>query len=277
LAGQLNNSSTLSLPVLRDRLLTAALGLPLLVFLICCAPQWLFGVAVLVLTGIGLYEYFSLVGPSTRFSPGVELVWGFAVAASMLSLSLTFTVAILVFGFFIAFCMSLSEPEPAQSLQGVSLALLGVVYIGFLLPHFVWVRGGPDGIAWVFFIFLVAMAGDTAGYVVGRNWGRHKLIPHISPGKTVEGSIGAVIGQLGAAGIAWVWLFPQRSPVEIFCLALVLGCIAQAGDLCESAVKRACSAKDSGSLFPGHGGVLDRVDSLLFPGAFIYYYVILWS
>ncbi len=263
--------------MLRDRLLTAALGLPLLVFLVCCAPQWLFGVAVLTLTGIGLYEYFSLVGSYTRFSPGVELLWGLAVAASMLSLNIAFTMAILVFGLFVAFFMSLPEPQPTQSLHGVSLSLLGIVYIGFLLPHLVWVRSGPDGVAWVFFIFLVAMVGDTAGYVVGRIWGRHKLIPHLSPGKTVEGSVGAVIGQLCAAGIAWVWFFPQRPPLEIFCLALVLGFVAQVGDLCESAVKRAFGAKDSGTLFPGHGGVLDRVDSLLFPGAFIYYYVVLWS
>jgi phosphatidate cytidylyltransferase len=162
-------------------------------------------------------------------------------------------------------------------LTGVSLSLLGVVYVGFLLPHFIWIRHGLEGAAWVFFIFLVAMLGDTAGYVVGRIWGTHKLIPHISPGKTIEGSLGSVFGNVCGAGLAWLWLLPHHSFLELFFLGIGTGFLAQVGDLCESAVKRAFGAKDSGQLLPGHGGILDRIDSLLFPAAFIYYYRTIWS
>jgi phosphatidate cytidylyltransferase len=261
--------------VLRTRLLTAAVALPLLVYLVCCAPLWLFSAALLGLTVVGLYEYFALARGHNPLSSRVGLTWGIAVTLTMLSRNVALATAALLAGLFVTFVISLRDPQPERGLRGVSDTLFGVVYIGFLLPHVLWLRRSPDGVAWVFFVLLVAMSGDTAGYAVGRLWGRHKLIPHISPGKTIEGSLGAVVGNIGAALLTWVWLLPQRSYAELTSLALIVGVLAQAGDLCESALKRACGAKDSGHFFPGHGGVLDRVDSLLFSAAFIYYYTTL--
>jgi phosphatidate cytidylyltransferase len=277
--GARQSSSSLPGPaVLRARLLTAAVALPLLVIVVCCAPPWLFSTVLLGLTGVGLYEYFSLARPHTSLPFSVGLGWGMAVAVAMLfPAGAVLAGAALVAGLFLTFCLGLRDSQPARSLAGISYSLLGVVYVGFLLPHLIWVRRGTDGVSWIFFIFLVVMVGDSAAYAVGRMWGRHKLIPHISPGKTVEGSVGAVLGNLCTAGVGWAWLFPQRSFVEILCLALGMGFLAQVGDLCESALKRAFGAKDSGGFFPGHGGVLDRVDSLLFPSAFIYYYVTVWG
>ena len=268
--------------MLRDRLLTAAVAIPLLILLICCAPVWGFSGAIFLLTCVGLYEFFRL---SQNYSPlplGVGLGWGGALAAAMLLASDGLGVraacagAVLVGGFFVAFGFSLRDRQPERGVFGLALTLFGVVYVGFLLPHLVWVRQAADGRSWVFFILLVAMMGDSGGYAFGRAWGTHKLIPHISPGKTVEGSAGAVLGNLCAAVIGWIWLLPDRAWGELVILSLILGCLAQIGDLCESAVKRAFGAKDSGRLFPGHGGVLDRADSLLFPAAFVYYYVTLW-
>ena len=259
--------------MLRDRLLTAAIALPVLFFLICCAPAWAFAGAIFALTCIGLYEFFSLSRALSVLPVTVGVGWGGCVAAAMLVWPVTTVSAVLVGGFCIIFGFALREMEPDKGLVSVSLALLGVVYIGFLFPHLVWVRQLADGAEWVFFILLIAMMGDSGGYAVGRMWGRHKLIAHISPGKTIEGSGGAIVGNLLAAGIASVWLFPDRAVLELVGLAVILGLLAQVGDLCESALKRACRAKDSGQIFPGHGGVLDRADSLLFPAAFIYYYV----
>jgi len=138
-----------------------------------------------------------------------------------------------------------------------------------------WLRELPNGHAWVFFLFLVVMLGDSTAYGVGRMWGKHKLIPHISPGKTVEGSLGAYLGNLSAAIGSWLWFLPDRAFGELLFLALSIGSVAQVGDLCESALKRACGAKDSGHIFPGHGGILDRVGSLLFPAAMLCYYIML--
>ena len=262
--------------MLRARLLTVAVALPLLIVLVCCAPLWLFSAVMLAFTGLGLYEYFSLSRPYNSLPLAFSLAWGAAVAISMLWSRSIFIGATLSAGLFLAFCLALRDPQPARGLSGVSYSLLGVVYVAFLLPHFIWVRGGPDGTAWVFFVMLVAMLGDTGGYAVGRIWGKHKLIPHISPGKTIEGSGGSVLGNLCAALLSWIWVLPQHSLIELLLLGIGMGFLAQAGDLCESAIKRAFGAKDSGVLFPGHGGILDRVDSLLFPAAFIYYYVTIW-
>ena len=262
--------------MLRTRLLTAAVALPLLIFLIHSAPEWGFSSAILVLTGVGLYEYFSLTRAQCSLSPVIGGLWGMLVALSMLSGDARLIGAALTLGFMLIFILNLRDRQPARGIQTTSLCLLGVVYIGFLFPHLLWIHRGPEGAGWIFFILLVAMLGDTGGYAVGRIWGKRKLLPHINPGKTIEGSVGSIGGNCVAALGAWQYLLPHRSALELVVLALLMGVLAQLGDLCESALKRACSAKDSGRLFPGHGGVLDRIDSLLFPGAFIYYYNTLW-
>ncbi len=262
--------------MLRTRLLTAAGALPLLIFLIGYAPAWGFASAILVLTGVGLGEYFSLTRAQSSLPPLSGELWGLLVALSMLAGDTRLVGAALSLGFILIFILSLRDRQPARGVQTTSLGVLGVVYIGFLFPHVVWIHRGPEGAAWVFFILLVAMLGDSGGYAVGRLWGKRKLLPHISPGKTIAGGVGSLCGNGVAALIAWQYLLFNRSALELVVLALLVGLLAQLGDLCESALKRACGAKDSGRFFPGHGGVLDRIDSLLFPIAFIYYYTTLW-
>ncbi len=262
--------------MLRLRLITAAVGLPILIVLICCAPSWLFATVLLSLTVVGLHEYFTITQPTSVLPSFVGTVWGLAVAGTMMVATSEAVIAVLLAGFFVVFTLSLRDLQPQRSFTGLSVMLLGVLYVGFLLPHLVWVRGLPDGIAWVFFILLVVMIGDSSAYGAGRTWGKRKLIPHISPGKTIEGSIGAIGGHILTALGSWLWLLPDRSFPEILGLALGIGMLAQIGDLCESALKRAFNVKDSGWIFPGHGGVLDRVDSVLFPSAFLYYYATLW-
>jgi phosphatidate cytidylyltransferase len=160
-----------------------------------------------------------------------------------------------------------------SGLSDLGLLIIGVLYVGLLLPHFYWLRHLPDGSAWVTFVIAVCMGGDSGGYFVGHALGRHKLIPRVSPGKTVEGAIGIVFFSLllGAAGK--VILLPERQWGELLALAFVMAVVGQLGDLGESAMKRTFGAKESGWIFPGHGGVLDRIDSLLFPLTVVYYYV----
>ena len=263
--------------MLRARLLTAVVALPLLIALVCCAPQWLFTMVMVAFTCLGLWEYFSLVRPLLSLPPAIGIGWGVAVTMAMATFSLTLSVGVLVLGLFVVFTLALRNQQPERGIADVSLLLLGVLYVGFLLPHVMWLRALPQGHAWVFFLLLVVMIGDSTAYGVGRMWGTHKLIPHISPGKTIEGSIGAGVGHCIVAIGSWLWLLPNRTFAELFLLALGVGSVAQVGDLCESALKRACGAKDSGHIFPGHGGVLDRVDSLLFPAAMLYYYITLWN
>lgn len=156
--------------------------------------------------------------------------------------------------------------------HGAGTALLGMLYAGFLLPHLAWVRSGEHGAEWVLLILVVSMVGDTASYFGGRFFGRHHLAPRVSPAKTVEGAIAGVAGSVVGAG-AGGWVFFGVRPLgELLALGVVLAVLGQLGDLVESSLKRAFGAKDSGYVIPGHGGILDRADSLVFPAVFIYYY-----
>ncbi|HYD50678.1 MAG TPA: phosphatidate cytidylyltransferase, partial [Terriglobales bacterium] len=158
-------------------------------------------------------------------------------------------------------------------LRDLGLMLAGILYLGLLTPYFVRLHGVPEvGRHLVLFVIAVGMAGDTGGYFVGHRLGRHKLMPRVSPGKTVEGSIGIMLGSLAGAALAKVLWLPSYDWNTIVMLALVMGVLGQIGDLSESVMKRTFGTKESGSLFPGHGGVLDRIDSLLFPAVFLYYH-----
>jgi phosphatidate cytidylyltransferase len=129
-----------------------------------------------------------------------------------------------------------------------------------------------DGWRWVLFTVATVFGSDSGGYFAGRAYGRRKLMPQVSPKKTVEGAIGAIGGAMLAALLMQVLVHRMLGVGEVLVLAIALSVLAQFGDLCESALKRAFGAKDSGWIIPGHGGILDRLDSLLFPFVFTYYY-----
>jgi phosphatidate cytidylyltransferase len=118
----------------------------------------------------------------------------------------------------------------------------------------------------------MAFAGDTAAYYVGRRLGRHKLYPEVSPGKTVEGTIGLVVGSVAGCLLFRHYFFQALPMGHAIVLGLAGSVLGQLGDLCESVLKRAAGVKDSGTLFPGHGGILDRLDCLIFITPFVYYY-----
>ena len=161
----------------------------------------------------------------------------------------------------------------------------GIIYVGWLLGHVVALRGLADGRSWVFFILLATVASDTAAFFIGRAIGRHKLASQISPNKTWEGAIAGVIG-----AVIFSLLFPPAelfsatNPLHIHGLsygeAILLGVLVslfgQLGDLAESLLKRKTGVKDSGNLLPGHGGILDRLDSIIFSGAVVYYFAIIY-
>ncbi len=159
-----------------------------------------------------------------------------------------------------------------QVVQQLALLLFGFIYVPLLLGHLVLLRALPFGREWIYLVLLIVMASDTGAYFSGISLGRHKLYPAISPNKSVEGSIGGLLGGLAAAFIARYTFFSALGAVDCLLLGLGLGAMSQLGDLFESMVKRACGVKDSGALFPGHGGILDRLDSLLFAFPLAFYY-----
>jgi phosphatidate cytidylyltransferase len=264
--------------VLGQRVLTAVVGIPLLVAVVGWAPAWLFAGVVTALALLAqweLYRMFARVGVQADWRPG--LLFGAVVVgafdgggrAEAWFVSLALSIAVVG-------CLALSLRRPAgpgPGWAGTALTLLGICYCAWLLGHVIWLRALRHGMALTFFLLAVTWAGETAAYFVGRRWGRRRLAPRVSPGKTVEGAVAQVVASLGAAAVA-AWVAPAGLPVPLALGAgLTLGVIGQVGDLAESYLKRSAETKDAGDLLPGHGGLLDRLDSLLFNAPALYYYV----
>jgi phosphatidate cytidylyltransferase len=254
--------------------MTAALAIPGLWLVVQYLPVGFFAGFIVAVAAVGLHEYFSMAFPDRPLERVAGIAWGIVVAGGVVSgrsegwgggLALA-TIAGLTL------VLLVGRAELASAVPRLGISLLGVVYVGFFTSHFVLLRTSADGPSWVLFTVFSAMGSDTGGYFTGHAFGRHKLAPEISPGKTVEGSIGAVGGAMLIAWLCSMVFFPLLRPREALVLGAAISVLAQLGDLCESAIKRAFGAKDSGWIIPGHGGILDRLDSLLFPAVFAYYY-----
>ena len=142
--------------------------------------------------------------------------------------------------------------------------VLGLLYLPFLLGHFVWLRYLPQGEWWVLWLAAVIFAGDTAAFYTGRALGRRKLCPEVSPGKTWAGAVGGLLASLVVGVAVGRWFLPSMNFSGLAWLSLVLALVGLLGDLFESMLKRQARVKDAGQILPGHGGMLDRLDSLLF-------------
>jgi len=148
---------------------------------------------------------------------------------------------------------------------------MGIAYVGVCAAHLGLLRYLPMGKEWVLFLLVTVSCGDAGAYYVGKGIGRHKLCPNVSKGKTVEGAAGGLILNAMAAFSLWFVLFREIDPRVLVPLALVTGAVGQVGDLLESMVKRSAGIKDSGSILPGHGGILDRADAVLLASPFLYW------
>lgn len=157
-------------------------------------------------------------------------------------------------------------------LSQVAATVFTVLYTGLLLSFLGLIRDLPSGASWLLLVLASTFGADTGAYLVGRTVGRHKLAPHVSPGKTIEGLIGGMAMSVVAALICRMLIPGVLTVGDCFWVGLAVGFIGPLGDLSESMLKRSVGVKDSGSLIPGHGGLLDRIDALLFTAPFVYYY-----
>ena len=171
---------------------------------------------------------------------------------------------------FFAFYLWWYEHYP-RLLPELALNSLGLLYVPFLLGHFFWLRQLPQGRFWVIWLLLVIFAGDTGAFYSGRWFGRTKLYPQVSPGKTVAGAVGGLGASLAVGVLAGWWLPLAANPFLLLGLALLAAVLGQVGDLFESMLKRRADVKDASTLLPGHGGFLDRLDSLSFTAAGLFY------
>lgn len=278
--------------MLRARLLSALVAIPLLLGLILWPSPWPMGVFVFAIGVVGLAEFADMVFRQQTGERLLTILLGSLLLACGLVAVLPQAPPMLTTaGMSLAVAVGLAwvlftRPDFEAGLRDLGLVLLGALYVGWLLPHFLHIQQhGIEGPWWVIFIVAIAMSGDAAGYFVGKSLGRHKLAPRVSPGKSVEGALGILLASvaMGAlfrlvvfVGLApWLGLGEAPSWAMILGLATLLGVVGQVGDLSESVMKRAWGIKESGWIIPGHGGVLDRTDSLLFPAVLVYYFL-LW-
>jgi phosphatidate cytidylyltransferase len=249
------------------RWLTSVVLLPLLLLLIFRGGETLFFLLIAAVDIVILGEYCRIVfhpkpDPVYRtlsYVLGTLLLWyAFQGNARVVA-------AILVFDMMIAglVCQHRFGEDPA-ALDRMFRQLVGMVYGPLLLSCLIWLRQGSDGPGWILVALCLSFAGDTAAFYAGTYLGRRPLAPGVSPKKTVEGAAGGLVGAVGGAAVAKAFLLPALSwpaSLAFFVLAAIAG---QIGDLFESVMKRAAGIKDSGELLPGHGGLLDRIDALLF-------------
>lgn len=259
--------------MLRTRLATAAVALPALWLIVQYLWTPLFNGFIVSVAAIALYEYFTMAFPDDPPLVAVGVAFGLLIAAAVLTGDLAWVGGALSLTVIGGFTLPLARHENMRrSVESLGLIVLGVLYLGFFVPHMILLRQEPEGWRWVLFTVYTAMGSDTGGYFAGRYLGKRKLAPAISPSKTVEGALGAFGGAVVIALFCHTVFFDRMGLGPTIGFALGIGLLAQLGDLCESALKRAFGAKDSGWIIPGHGGILDRLDSLLFPFVFAYYY-----
>lgn len=254
---------------LKARLLTGLVGVPLLIAIIGWGDPWLFHGFFLLITVGALREYFAMGFPGRPRDQMIGIAFGLAVSSIVFFPQLT--PGDMVLAPLLVLMLSIYlflHGQIEERLARLAWTLLGSLYLGYLLPHWSSLFRLPHGRAWVFFVLVVIMAGDICAYFVGRRFGTKKLAPEISPGKTVEGAIGYVLGSVSAGCLTGISLAVGPSWLELAMLSGLLSVLGQVGDLFESWIKRAFAVKDSGRLLPGHGGLLDRLDSLIFPAVF---------
>lgn len=249
------------------RVLTALLLIPFFVYTVLWAPPWAFLVTVAAVAVLCFYEYSDLTALHGIAKPGV-----FGYAAGLLVLLLparydSFFILVALLGMSLA----LRSHELAEALPYAGALLLGVAYVFGSLRCGIELRA--INAYWLFFALSLNWAGDIAALYVGRWIGRHRLAPHVSPGKSWEGSIASTVASLIYAAFYFHFLLPSAPLASSLGLTVIANIAGQFGDLCESALKRGAGVKDSGKLLPGHGGWLDRVDSSLFALPVVYFVV----
>ena len=255
------------------RILSALVGAPLMLLAI-----WTGGPVLMVLLGIFMLvaiRELTFMMSKTGLKPPVILasVGVLALAAGVYLFGERALGNVFIF-VLVAALLYMAAHYPKIGPADAGATILAVMYTG-LITYIFLIRNLTDGWIWLVFMLFATWAGDTLAYFGGKKLGRHKLAPNLSPGKTVEGALAGLLGSL-MAGSVMALIYTELPWGHFLALALLAGVAGQAGDLTESAFKRLAGVKDSGSLIPGHGGILDRFDSMLFAAPAVYHYLALF-
>ena len=263
--------------MLKKRVIIAICGIPLLVVAVWFdQPLPWFTILVAIWGLLAAFEFYKMVSiakvpPLTYFG----LIWALLFILSPHFGYVTITPLLLTSAVILPLIWFIYRPQK-DAFASWAWTIAGILYLGWLLSHFVALRGLDLGRNWVFLAMFATFASDTTAFFIGRKFGRHKLAPNISPSKTWEGAIAGVFGAI-VISLLFTIPMPLGLPLnygQAILLGLLVSIFGQFGDLMESLLKRNMGAKDSSQLLPGHGGFLDRIDSVVFAGVVVYYYAI---
>jgi phosphatidate cytidylyltransferase len=256
------------------RELTALVAAPAAIWITGWGPPWLFNATVALVAVLAMYEFLALgkakgYDVPTVLCIAIMLIIMAAFIIEELSVELGMFAALLI----IPASYVLTKKSLEDSLPSSAVAVLATTYVGMLSGSLIRLHNDfPEGYKLVYFLLLVVWLGDTGAYYVGRTFGKHKLSPRISPKKTIEGLLGGVAASIITALVIHFTFFPKFPLVHAIIAGVILSVAGVIGDLAESMWKRSAAVKDSGTLIPGHGGFLDRFDSILFTAPILYCY-----
>lgn len=258
------------------RWLTGIIAIPALIYIIGPGPRWLFFGLLSVVSVVGLIEFYGMTASElpkfVRRSCYLLTLLLFAAFYMRQVLLAPFIIALWAFVPMTIFLVT--HPSPNQQLTSdISKAVLGPIYVGLPLAMLLMIHLRPNGKIWIFFLISVIFANDTGAFYFGKFLGRHKLYGAISPNKTWEGAIGGLLSSIIVALLFLRILRFHELNLTIMILVLALSITGQIGDLVESMLKRNHGIKDSGKILPGHGGILDRIDALLFSIPILYIFL----
>lgn len=259
--------------MLKQRLINTVLWLAVIILAI--KYQFAFTLCLMALIIAGLYEFFSLIEKK-----GIHIYKYFGMAIGIVipltiifrfELTKGWELLFIVLALLSLFVLQFSREDNSQAIVGISTTFFGILYVSWFFSFLIKIRYLPGGDGYLAAIILITKSSDIGAYLIGSRFGKRRLIPHISPKKSVEGSMGGLLFSVLAAIASKPLL--GFSYIHVAILGLTLGILAELGDLSESLIKRDCRVKDSGFLFPGMGGVLDLIDSLLFTAPVFYFYM----
>jgi len=258
------------------RWITGLVTIPLLVLLISKGGTLLFAIIISIACILALWEYFGIVLYRSQslslfsfqlsaFIIGPAIIWAAYINSFKIILGL------IILNLIVSVLISLPKFKfDSLVSEIVTKQVLGIVYIPLLISYLVLIRNGIHGVSWIYFLLFIVFSGDIGSFYIGSFFGRHKLCPAVSPNKTIEGSVGGLVANLGSGALFKYFFMPLLPWGLSILFFLSIGVAGQVGDLFESELKRAGNIKDSGTLLPGHGGILDRVDALLFAAPVAY-------
>ena len=266
-------------PMFWKRVISAIILIPVIIVLVWWGG-YPYSAAIILVAGLMLMEFWglsqSIGGRGGRiFTVALGVLFCLS-AVDLIAFKIPVELA-LALTLLLPFSYQILRDQIDVAFLSVASTLLGVIYIGWAFGyHLILLRDiSGAGMGLIFFLLVTIWLGDTAAYLFGKRFGRHKLRPTISPGKTIEGTIaGIVFGLLGGLGAWSFFLTDILSFPHVLILGVLLGIVGQLSDLSESIIKRSAEVKDSGHLIPGHGGLLDRCDSLIFSTPALYYYFV---